>query len=154
MGAFPGNEAHGAYAFCVLACLCMLGQPSQVIPESESRVPITARKGTDRCFRHLDLPPLISWLSARQYAPEGGLSGRTNKLVDACYSHGGGDCWPFIDAALEGVGRPPSSRTPGSPALWNQEGLVRYIMLCAQEEEGGLRDKPSKQVDSLGEAAQ
>ncbi|MCJ1328177.1 CAAX farnesyltransferase (FTase) subunit beta [Thelotrema lepadinum] len=31
MAAFPGNEAHGAYAFCVLACLCMLGEPSQMI---------------------------------------------------------------------------------------------------------------------------
>lgn len=28
----PGAaEAHGAYAFCVLACLCILGQPKEMI---------------------------------------------------------------------------------------------------------------------------
>ena len=33
MAAYPGNEAHGAYAFCVLACLCILGEPIQMIPK-------------------------------------------------------------------------------------------------------------------------
>lgn len=28
----PGTEAHGAYAFCALACLCILGQPEDMIP--------------------------------------------------------------------------------------------------------------------------
>ncbi|KAH0537239.1 hypothetical protein FGG08_005941 [Glutinoglossum americanum] len=28
----PGAEAHGAYAFCALACLCILGEPSDVLP--------------------------------------------------------------------------------------------------------------------------
>jgi prenyltransferase beta subunit len=37
--------------------------------------------------RHLDVPLLVAWLSARQHAPEGGFAGRTNKLVDGCYSH-------------------------------------------------------------------
>lgn len=27
----PGVEAHGAYAFCALACLCILGQPEDMI---------------------------------------------------------------------------------------------------------------------------
>ena len=27
----PQNEAHGAYAFCALACLCILGPPHQMI---------------------------------------------------------------------------------------------------------------------------
>ncbi|KAI9673187.1 MAG: CAAX farnesyltransferase (FTase) subunit beta [Caeruleum heppii] len=29
----PGNEAHGAYAFCALACFCMLGQPQKMLSE-------------------------------------------------------------------------------------------------------------------------
>jgi protein farnesyltransferase subunit beta len=29
----PGSEAHGAYAFCALACLCTLGPPEETIPQ-------------------------------------------------------------------------------------------------------------------------
>ncbi|KAK7899896.1 CAAX farnesyltransferase (FTase) subunit beta [Exophiala xenobiotica] len=103
----PGNEAHGAYAFCTIACLCLYGVPHVTIP------------------RFLDVDGLVSWLSARQYAPEGGLAGRTNKLVDGCYSHWVGGCWPLVEAALAG---------PRSPAgHFRKEGPY-----------GGLRDKPSK----------
>ena len=27
----PGTEAHGAYAFCALACLCLLGKPQEML---------------------------------------------------------------------------------------------------------------------------
>ena len=114
MSAYPGNEAHGAYAFCVVACLCMLGEPSKIMA------------------KYLDVQQLLSWLSARQYAPEGGFSGRTSKLVDACYSHWVGGCFPFLEAAL------------GSRSLSSREGLARYILDCAQAEDGGFRDKPGK----------
>jgi protein farnesyltransferase subunit beta len=30
----PGNEAHGGYAFCALACLSILGPPPETIPRS------------------------------------------------------------------------------------------------------------------------
>ena len=55
---------------------------------------------------YLDVPRLIAWLSSRQYAPEGGFSGRTNKLVDGCYSHWVGGCFPLIEACLN---NPPNS---------------------------------------------
>lgn len=29
----PQTEAHGAYAFCALACLCILGPPHEMIPK-------------------------------------------------------------------------------------------------------------------------
>lgn len=29
----PDAEAHGAYAFCALACLCILGDPHIIIPK-------------------------------------------------------------------------------------------------------------------------
>ena len=102
------------------------------------------------------MPRLISWLSARQYAPEGGFSGRTNKLVDGCYSHWVGGCWPLVQACLDG----PSSLTPTSStkskvqltpttsvgSLYSREGLIRYILCCCQDnsKRGGLRDKPSQ----------
>ncbi|KAI9825473.1 MAG: CAAX farnesyltransferase (FTase) subunit beta [Thelocarpon impressellum] len=124
----PGTEAHGAYAFCALACLCTIGAPSEVLREN------------------LDLPLLISWLSARQYAPEGGFAGRTNKLVDGCYSHWVGGCWPLIEAALDGPRTSDANETAVVGSLYSREGLIRYILCCCQAESGGLRDKPGKQV--------
>lgn len=94
--------------------------------------------------RYLDIPSLISWLSAKQYAPEGGFAGRTNKLVDGCYSHWVGGCWPLVDAALTGPQSQADLETPTrKEALFSQKGLARYILCCCQSEDGGLRDKPS-----------
>jgi protein farnesyltransferase subunit beta len=127
MSAFPGVEAHGAYAFCALACLSILGEPHVMIP------------------KYLDIQALVSWLSARQYAPEGGFCGRTNKLVDGCYSFWVGGCWPLIAAALN----PPGSTVDSPACLYDKEGLIRYILCACQDtsKRGGLRDKPSKNSD-------
>ncbi|KAI1039378.1 hypothetical protein LB505_002748 [Fusarium chuoi] len=141
VSAKPGIEAHGAYAFCALGCLSILDSPHRSIP------------------RHLNVPLLISWLSSRQYAPEGGFSGRTNKLVDGCYSHWVGGCWPLIEAALNGPGSGPGGEEANSgghalPAakgsLFSRDGLIRYILCCCQDQSkrGGLRDKPSKYSDA------
>ncbi|KAL8777253.1 MAG: hypothetical protein Q9213_007946 [Squamulea squamosa] len=121
----PQTEAHGAYAFCALACLSILGPPQEIIPS------------------YLDVHLLLGWLSARQYAPEGGFAGRTNKLVDGCYSHWVGGCWPLLEAAIEGSRT--QSETADSPkgSLYSRDGLMRYILACCQSEKGGLRDKPS-----------
>jgi protein farnesyltransferase subunit beta len=62
-GGEPWNEAHGGYNFCAVAGLCILG------------------RGLD-----CDLDALDCWLRERQMKLEGGFQGRTNKLVDACYS--------------------------------------------------------------------
>lgn len=110
---------------------------------------------------YLDVPRLIAWLSSRQYAPEGGFSGRTNKLVDGCYSHWVGGCFPLIEACLNGGSRggnddvaataTSSSRgssrlPPAEESLFSREGLIRYILCCCQDQtkRGGLRDKPGK----------
>jgi protein farnesyltransferase subunit beta len=92
----------------------------------------------------MDIPLLISWLSARQYAPEGGFSGRTNKLVDGCYSHWVGDCWPLVQSALNGPYRDGDAVPEMPQYLFSREGLARYIMNCCQNKNGGLRDKPGK----------
>ncbi|TVY86476.1 Protein farnesyltransferase subunit beta [Lachnellula willkommii] len=130
----PDAEAHGAYAFCALACLGIIGDPHVIIP------------------KYLDVPLLISWLSARQYAPEGGFAGRTNKLVDGCYSHWVGGCWPLIEACVNGPSSPGAGHGPQSSvrSLYSREGLIRYILCCCQDQSkrGGLRDKPSHSSDS------
>jgi len=107
-------------------------------------------------LRYLDVPRLVSWLSARQYAPEGGFSGRTNKLVDGCYSHWIGGCWPLLQACLDGPSSTGSASksqlTPVSTvgSLYSREGLIRYILCCCQDwtTRGGLRDKPSRSVEA------
>jgi protein farnesyltransferase subunit beta len=127
IAAAPGNEAHGSYTFCALACLCLLGDPQDTLNE------------------FLDLDSLLSWLSSRQYAPEGGFAGRTNKLVDGCYCHWAGGCWPLIQAALNGPQK--TTEALGSArfgSLYSTEGHTRYVLSCCQAESGGLRDKPSK----------
>ncbi|KAH7036730.1 terpenoid cyclases/protein prenyltransferase alpha-alpha toroid [Macrophomina phaseolina] len=126
IGAAPGNEAHGAYAFCALACLCILGEPFAMLN------------------RHLDLPALIHYLSSRQQAPEGGFAGRANKLVDGCYNHWVGGCWALVEAALQAPGMAERGSHKG---LWSREGMVRYILGACQGKNGGLRDKPGKPVD-------
>ncbi|KAJ3557336.1 hypothetical protein NPX13_g9949 [Xylaria arbuscula] len=134
ISAKPGVEAHGAYAFCALGCLAILDAPHRIFS------------------RYLDMPRLISWLSSRQYAPEGGLSGRTNKLVDGCYSHWVGGCWPLIEAAIHGPTILASTGTPSSGVedLYSREGLVRYILCCGQDQtkRGGMRDKPYQPSDA------
>ena len=115
-----------------------------------------------KCASYLDVPRLIAWLSSRQYAPEGGFSGRTNKLVDGCYSHWVGGCFPLIEACLNGGSKggnddvaataTSSSSTgssrlpPAEESLFSREGLIRYILCCCQDQtkRGGLRDKPGK----------
>ncbi|KAL3475651.1 terpenoid cyclases/protein prenyltransferase alpha-alpha toroid [Aspergillus californicus] len=126
----PGSEAHGAYAFCALATLSILGQPEVTVP---------------KC---MDVPMLISWLSARQYAPEGGFAGRTNKLADGCYSHWVGSCWPLIQSTLNGPQGAADSQQNPIGNLYSREGLTRYILGCCQAKNGGLRDKPGKHPDS------
>ena len=127
VAASPGGEAHGSYTFCAIACLCLCGPPHETVD------------------RFLDIDALISWLSSRQYAPEGGLAGRTNKLVDGCYSHWLGSCWPLVQAAVSGPrGTGTTMTLDMGENLYSSEGLGRYILGCCQAKEGGLRDKPSK----------
>ncbi|KAF1350628.1 terpenoid cyclases/protein prenyltransferase alpha-alpha toroid [Delphinella strobiligena] len=128
IGGAPTNEAHGAYAFCGLACLCLLDAPHRSLPT------------------YLDLPRLISCLSSLQSAPEGSFAGRTNKLVDACYSHWVGSCWALVEAALE-TSNISSHSNARSSSLWSRQGLVRYSLSCSQAKKGGLRDKPGTRPD-------
>lgn len=68
----PGSEAHGGYTFCGLATMVLIGEVN--------------------C---LDLTSLIDWVVFRQ-GVEGGFQGRTNKLVDGCYSFWQGGVFALI----------------------------------------------------------
>ncbi|KAI0183177.1 terpenoid cyclases/protein prenyltransferase alpha-alpha toroid [Xylaria flabelliformis] len=162
ISARPGAEAHGAYAFCALGCLAVLDAPHRIFPRfvctililRPLRQPALLTSHFILTFetRCLDMPRLISWLSSRQYAPEGGLSGRTNKLVDGCYSHWVGGCWPLIAAAIHGPVIAASIESPSFNVddLYSREGLIRYILCCGQDQtkRGGMRDKPFQPSDA------
>ncbi len=62
-GGEPFNEAHGGYNFCALATLLILND-----------------------FEKCQIANQRHWLVERQMKFEGGFQGRTNKLVDSCYS--------------------------------------------------------------------
>ena len=116
-GAEPFNEAHGGYTFCALAALRILGAVSLV-----------------------DVDALQSWLARRQMGFEGGFCGRTNKLVDGCYSFWQGGAVAVLDSYL-------GDERKSSEISYDEQMLQRYILLCAQDVNGGLRDKPSKPKD-------
>jgi protein farnesyltransferase subunit beta len=69
-------------------------------------------------------------------ATEGGFQGRTNKLVDGCYSF-----WQAGGAVLMEL------ITSSGLDLINKEKLFTYVYACCQSSFGGLRDKPSKSPD-------
>lgn len=168
----PGSEAHGGYTFCGLAAMILIGEANR-----------------------LDLPRLLDWVVFRQ-GKECGFQGRTNKLVDGCYSFWQGGAVALlqrlqsvIDEQMveasqsftksdspeekeslagasshatshirrEGMSKPCSSDVKNignnfiewraSEPLFHSIALQQYILLCAQEQDGGLRDKPGKRRD-------
>jgi prenyltransferase beta subunit len=78
-GGEPGNEAHGGYNYCGVASLLIL-----------------------RACRRCDLRGLEHWLLQRQMKLEGGFQGRTNKLVDSCYSFWQGAALAMVEVVRRG----------------------------------------------------
>lgn len=123
-GGEPGAEAHGGYTFCALGSLHILD-----------------------ALRLIDVGALGRWLAGRQMALEGGFQGRTNKLVDSCYSFWQGACFEILAAAeLQQQQQLGRGGAPGGSAAppFDRRALQRYVLCCAQQEVGGLRDKPGK----------
>lgn len=110
----PHAEAHGGYTFCALGALFLL-------------------QGKEHKF---NADAVVGWLLARQLHLEGGFSGRTNKLVDACYSFWVGASFVMVEVLTK------------SQLLFSRLSLATYIHNCCQNlDHGGLRDKPGKPVD-------
>lgn len=140
-GGCPGMEAHGGYAYCALAALVMLGKTELChLPELLVRFSFTI--AILFSFTCLPFFFLQRWIVNKQMRLEGGFQGRTNKLVDGCYSFWQGGTFPLISAILS-TGKPCSTFDHW---LFNQEALQEYILTCCQNPHGGLLDKPGKYV--------
>jgi protein farnesyltransferase subunit beta len=143
-GGEPFTEAHGGYTFCATAAVQLLNGWSQV-----------------------NSAALTGWLARRQMGFEGGFNGRANKLVDGCYSFWQGGALAIVSRLHDGTKMKDDSdpwlsdlsntsaytstttdTTDDDLTLLFDEGMLqRYILLCAQDVHGGLRDKPSANRD-------
>jgi len=70
----PFGEAHGGYSFCGFAALCCLKETHKI-----------------------NMEKFIYWAVNRQMIIEGGFNGRTNKVVDNCYSFWQGALFKLIN---------------------------------------------------------
>jgi len=59
----PGSETHGAFGYCAISGLSLLGK-----------------------LELIDINAAIRWCAMRQMQFSGGFNGRTNKLADSCYN--------------------------------------------------------------------
>lgn len=139
-GSLPGAEAHGGYTFCCVAGLRLLNQ-----------------------LHRVNMDNLLRWLTAKQLTPEEGFCGRSNKLVDSCYSYWQGGIFPLIHHILSNVNpmspdlnqttdnkpRTRSQSKDANPDYWlfNAACLQNYILNHCQADDGLLRDKPSAEPD-------
>ena len=83
----------------------------------------------------LDLSKTLRYIALRQDEFAGGFNGRTNKLVDSCYS------W-WIGTAARIL-----SDYYKIPPFWNVDAMSRYLIQCAQVHTGGFRDSPPNNPD-------
>jgi protein farnesyltransferase subunit beta len=118
LGPEPFCEAHGGYSFCGIATLVMLNKLDSI-----------------------DVNRFIHWLVNKQMSKEGGFQGRTNKLVDSCYSFWQGSIFNLLAMDDE------KKYTQDHELLYNQLALQAYILMCCQNLSGGLWDKPGKPAD-------
>lgn len=117
-GPEPFCEAHGGYSYCAIATLVLLDKLNEI-----------------------DVPSFIRWLVNRQMFKEGGFNGRTNKLVDSCYSFWQGSIFNMLYMG-------DNSLTIDHELLYDQLALQAYILIvCQERRKGGLYDKPGKSPD-------
>lgn len=144
---------------------------------SDTASPAFAEAPIDLARSELDVRALLRWSASMQAMPieGGGFRGRTNKLVDGCYSWWCGGLFPIVESLLseraagsdkdgeeDEEERELYDRSGSRPALSHvpvhsltclahaivTEGLQQYITLVAQAPAGGLRDKPGKPADA------
>lgn len=141
----PLGEAHGGYTFCALASWVLL-QP--YIVDQPTKPTINTKN-------------LLRWLVQMQGTEIelGGFRGRTNKLVDGCYSWWCGGAFALLEAlGVGGIQNADSEEVPiddpDDPwndiddGLYNEKALQEYILYAGQHPAGGLRDKPPKNADA------
>ena len=118
LGPEPFCEAHGGYSYCGIATLVLLNK-----------------------LKEIDMNSFLRWLVSRQMIKEGGFNGRTNKLVDSCYSFWQGSIFNLICMG-------DKKFTYDMELLYDQLSLQAYVIFaCQNTKVGGLRDKPGKSPD-------
>ncbi|GAM23460.1 hypothetical protein SAMD00019534_066350 [Acytostelium subglobosum LB1] len=122
-GATPGNEAHGGYTYCAVAALSLMDH-----------------------FGSIDSESLLRWAVNKQPAYDGGFQGRTNKLVDTCYTFWQGGVFPIIQSHLGPVAQNIGNDAIGKH-LFDQLQLQDYCLICCQDTRGGFSDHPEKGRD-------
>ncbi|KAJ3566557.1 hypothetical protein NP233_g6928 [Leucocoprinus birnbaumii] len=171
------GEAHGGYTFCALASWVLLQSylklesPPINWAESDSQWEIEFTVERPK----VDLKRLTRWLVNMQGTEIelGGFRGRTNKLVDGCYSWWCGGSFSLLEALgvgglqnltardvevdeivedVKGTDPARDHHHDGwddiDESLFNRKALQEYILLAGQHPAGGLRDKPPKNADS------
>ncbi|CAI5726047.1 unnamed protein product [Peronospora destructor] len=145
--AHDGGEADVRVTYCVISIaslhtrvVLVVNQRTKLTVDTHS-VPLQHSTFSKQLIRFATYLSLLHWLANRQMPFEGGYQGRTNKLVDGCYSFWQG----AVPALLAQVVR--QRYGDEVPYQCHQENLQRYILLCGQEITGGLRDKPGKPRD-------
>ncbi|KAG8215666.1 terpenoid cyclases/protein prenyltransferase alpha-alpha toroid [Butyriboletus roseoflavus] len=90
----PSVKHTGGYTFCALASWIML----------KPYLDLTQHRSTTQGRPSIDYRSLLRWLVQMQGAEIelGGFRGRTNKLVDGCYSWWVGGCFALL--ASQGIG--------------------------------------------------
>lgn len=158
------GEAHGGYTFSCLASWVLVQPYLAALRESEASAKASVA---------INLKSLLRWLVNMQGGglDLGGFRGRTNKLVDGCYSWWVGGCFPLLESlgvSVEptlDVAQPSTNEEEGwhdadglcavvkhihlgsdlpIDALYNRQGLQEYLLWAGQHPSGGLRDKPPK----------
>ncbi|KAG8872050.1 CAAX farnesyltransferase (FTase) subunit beta [Tulasnella sp. 331] len=141
------GEAHGGYTSCAVASLIMM----------RPLVPV-------HVFPGVNGQALLRWAAMMQGSEvneSGGFRGRTNKLVDGCYSWWVGGLYTLIEEILgkatgeavkhdeghESRNEKEEDWADVDDSLVNREALQRYILIVAQASTGGLRDKPNVPSD-------
>jgi protein farnesyltransferase subunit beta len=110
----PLGEAHGGYTYCALASLCILGR-----------------------WDTINLDRALEWIAHRQMRSEGGFNGRTNKLVDSCYSF-------WVGASFELIKQ--MKKLQASEVLYDPLAVQAYILIGCQARRGMI-DKPGNFPD-------
>ena len=125
-GGEPGNEGHGGYAFCATAALLILRMQRARDAMRAARAAgagvaaataaAAAAVGEDEVSTAA-LDALRGWQAQRQMRWEGGYQGRTNKLVDGCYSfwQGGVPSLLGLASAPSLAGAPPPPAAAAAP---------------------------------------
>lgn len=95
-GQEPNDEAHGGYAYCGVASL--------IIIHKYCKTNVTCDNSNDsgenissNIKDLIDFDGLVRWCAMKQMSYSGGFCGRTNKLVDGCYSFWVGAIFPMIN---------------------------------------------------------